>query len=125
VYWRILLVKCDTCALFVFKVHMEKIHTLFDTISWQMANFEKICKICCGKSQGFWSPEDFLEKNPSCCSDCDRPRTFFRLRTGPDSTFSLLQINVIRHRAHHMHSWLYTILTRRNGYFYTNDNLIN
>lgn len=56
---------CDTYALFVFKVHVEKINALTDTISRQMANFEKICKICCGKSQGFLSPQDSVEKNPS------------------------------------------------------------
>jgi len=34
-------------ALFVFKVHVEKLAAPSDTISKQMANFEKICKICC------------------------------------------------------------------------------
>jgi hypothetical protein len=44
-------------ALFVIKVHVEKMSALSDTISKQMANFEKICKICyAGQKSRFLDP---------------------------------------------------------------------
>ena len=125
--------QCDTCAcaLFVIKVHVERsTHFLTQFPSkWQI--LRKFAKFAVAKVKVvFRGSEDLLKSNPYW-SDIRRPRTLtcgHRTSTQARQTFTSPQINAIGHaghRSHPMHSWLFTILTPRNGCFSTIDNLIN
>jgi len=99
--------KCDTCALFVFKVHVEKINARSDTISRQMANFEKICKICCGKVKVLGALRTLLRRIPTAQTVTDPGHSLGYARRSTLNFPYAPQINVIRqirHRTNHMHS---------------------
>jgi len=88
---------------------------------WQI--LRKFAKFALAKVKVFGALRTLWRRIPGALTVTDPGHSLGYARL--EKTFSALQIYVIRHRTHHTHSWLHSILTSRNGHFYTRDILIN